>query len=115
MKSYISGEIVFIFYYDLMKNILQVLLVFLLVVAGGVVLYLVFFLNTSVEAPGIEEENLNVNIENVGWSDETSLNSSNTTIPTFEEDYYAGLADFFGDNDENYYENIQGEYGFIQW
>lgn len=83
-----------------MKKILLCLLILLCIIALGVGYYAWKFMGNPVEVTPIPEPIV------VTWRVQPSVPES----PTFEDDFYQDLSDFFGNNQG--YENIQGEYGF---
>ena len=76
----------------------------------GVLIYLSFFLRP---VSPLSPENIDETNQISSMEDPLDILTSSDSSSSFEEDYYAGLEEFFS-NEENYYENIQGEYGFIQ-
>ena len=90
-----------------MKKV-TLLLIFLWVVICGVIIYFAVSPNPF---SGISqgEEIFSSSLT----EDMEDAENSSGIVPSFEEDYYAGLEEFFN-SEENYYETIQGEYGFIQ-
>ncbi|MDR2541192.1 MAG: hypothetical protein LBD11_05515 [Candidatus Peribacteria bacterium] len=84
-----------------MKKILLYLLIVLCIVALGVGYYVWKYTANSMEViPSVDPVLVDTGIGKTSFP----------VAPTFEDDFYQDLSDFFGNNQG--YENIQGEYGF---
>jgi hypothetical protein len=86
-----------------MKRNLILIGIFIIVVLVGILLYFVFAPEVQ-SLPGLENELQKVPIA----SGEITENDSN-----FEKSFYQDLSDLFK-GETNGYEEIQGEYGFVQ-
>jgi hypothetical protein len=94
----------FIFNPKKMKKNLLLILVFIVVVVGIVLLYFAF-------APKVQSD---LPPQTPTTGDPQFLSGETTgTEQTFEESFYQDLSDLFGGT-TNGYEDIQGEYGFVQ-
>lgn len=106
---YYWGVSFYLCYLWIMKRTLLLILCFLLVVLFWIAIYF-FFLSTP-DISDINLEDPSITLSGVQYSGSQTIEQNNSG--SFEESFYQDLSDFFH-SDTNYYQNIEGEYWFIQ-